>query len=141
MSSKKEPPPVDEREWESQERGMRAARDDGADTVDAVAKSYRRVAMALSSAPRCEPPPDFATAVVAQIANRDAGVERVLFRGLVLALTAASVIVTALYAGRWWQALQEGMLEVGALQWVVAGMGCVALSWMMGQLQQFRPDK
>lgn len=140
MSRKKEPPLVDEREWESQERGMRAARDHGADTMDAVANSYRRVAMALSSAPLCEAPPDFATAVVAQIANRDAGVERALFRGLVLVLAAASVIVTALYGGQWWQALQ-GMLEGGALQWVVAGTGCVALSWMVGQLQQLRPGR
>ncbi len=132
--------PVDEREWESQERGMRASRDRGTDAMDPTADSYRRVAMALTNAPRCEPPADFAAAVMAQIAIRDAGVERALLRGLVLVLAAASVIVTALYAGPWWQAMR-GMLTGGALQWVVAGTGCVALSWMVGQLRQLRPGK
>ena len=134
MNSKKEFP-LDDREWEIQERGMRAARDDGTNAMDPAAECYRRVAIALISTPRCGPPADFARSIVEQIAVRDAGVERALFRSLLLVLAASSVVVTGLYAGQWWQAMQ-GMLTGGALQWVVAGMGCVALSWMIGQLHQ-----
>lgn len=133
MNSKKEPL-VDDREWETQERGMRTARDRETGAMDPSAESYRRVAMALSNAPRCEPPADFASSIVEQIALRDAGIDRALFRSLFLVLAASSVIVTALYGGQWWQAMQE-MLTGGALQWVLPGTGCVALSWMISQLR------
>lgn len=130
--------PVDELEWESQERGMRAARDRVPEAMDPAADSYRRVARALASARHCEPPADFAATVVSQVAIRGAWVERALLRGLVLVLAVASVIVTALYLAPWWRAVQ-GALTGGALQWVVACTGCLALSWMVGQLRLPRP--
>lgn len=128
-------PPVDDREWEIQERGMRAARGHGADASDPAAESYRRVAMAVATAPHRRPPADFATGVMQQIARREAGIERALFRSLLLVLAAAATVVATLYGGQWWRALQ-GASTAGALPWVMAGTGCVALSWMIGQLQQ-----
>lgn len=136
MNNRKEPQ-FDDREWESQERGMRAARKAGPETgaMDAAAEHYRRVAMAMVGAPRSEPPADFVSNVVEQVALHDAGIERALFRGLSLVLAASSVIVAALYGGQWWQAMQE-MLTGGGLQWVLAGSACAALSWMTRQLHQ-----
>lgn len=127
--------PVDDREWDSQERGLRAARDRGMDAMDPTAESYRRVARAVLNAPRCEPPADFAAGIVARIAVQDAGIERALFRCLLLVLATSSAVVAALYGGQWWQAMQ-GMFSGGALRWVLAGAACTALSWMIGRLHQ-----
>ncbi|MEG3191239.1 hypothetical protein [Lysobacter sp. D1-1-M9] len=131
----KQAPPIDDHEWETQERGMRAARGPGKDPMDPAAESYRRVALAVIRAPRREPPADFVAGVVEQVARREAGIERALFRGLLLVLAAASVIVTALYGGQWWRAVQQASAG-GALPWIMAGTGCVTLSWMIGQLHQ-----
>lgn len=135
MSRGKEPG-IDEREWEIQERGMRAARGRGtvATPADPTAERYRQVAEALISAPRSEPPPDFAAGVVRQIPDRDAGVERALLRALILLLTAASVATIALYGIGWWRAMREA-LTGGAMQWLMAAAGCAALSWIIGQVQ------
>lgn len=114
---------------------MRAARGHGTDASDPTTDSYRRVAMAVTSAPHREPPADFAAGVMLQIARREAGIERVLFRSLLLVLAAAAVIVTALYGDQWWQAMQ-GASTADALPWVMAGTACVVLSWMIGQLHQ-----
>lgn len=134
MNSSKDTP-VDEHEWELQERAMRAAREHRAPTTYAAAESYRRVAVALSSAPRSEPPAGFAYAMARQIAQQNSGFERALFRGLFLTLAASSVVVTALYGGQWWHAVQ-GISHDGAGQWVLAGTGCVVLSWMISRLRQ-----
>lgn len=134
MNSRKEVP-IDEHEWEVQERGLRAARYGVAAGTDPAAESYRRVAAALDSAPRSEPPGDFAAGMVMQIAQQNAGIERVLFRGLVLALAASAVIVTALYGEQLLQAVQANSTD-GALQWIAAGLGCMAMSWMAGQLRR-----
>lgn len=126
--------PVDEHEWEVQERAMRAARDQRIISTDPAAESYRRVAVALDSAPRSEPPTDFASTMARQIAQQNSGIERALFRGLFLAFAASSVVVTALYAGQWWQTVQ-GIPNDGALQWALVGTGCVAFSWMIDRLR------
>lgn len=134
MNSRKEGQ-VDEREWEMQERGLRAMRDGGTARNDPAAESYRRVAAALDCAPRSEPPRDFASEMAMQIARQNAGIERALFRGLFLLLAVSALIVTALYGGQWWQAMQATLTD-GALQWILAGAGCMALSWMIGQLRR-----
>lgn len=134
MNSNKEPP-FDDREWEIQELGMLAARGDGTDAMDPAAESYRRIATALINTQRYDPPPDFAVGVVEQIAVRDAGIDRVIFRSFALVLVAASIIMAALYGDQWWQAIQEE-LTGSARQWLTVGTGCVVLSWMMGRLHQ-----
>ena len=133
MSTSKDTP-VDEYEWELQERAMQAARDHRGPTTCPAAESYRRVAVALSSA-RSEPPAGFASAMARQIAQQNPGIERALFCGLFLALAASSVVVTALYGGQWWQAVQ-GISHGGAGQWVLAGTGCMIFSWMISRLRQ-----
>lgn len=134
MNSSKDAP-LDEREWEIQERAMRGTHDHREPDPDPASASYRRVADALVSAPHAEPPTDFASTVALQIAQQNAGIERMLCRGLFVTLAASAVVVTALYGGQWWQALQ-GALDDGTLQWVLAGAGCMALSWMISQLHQ-----
>lgn len=126
---------IDEHEWESQERGLRAVRNGVATAMDPLAESYRHVAAALDSAPRSEPPGDFAADMVMQIARQSTGIERMLFRGLVLALAASALIVTALYGEQLLQTVQASS-TYGALQWIAAGSGCVALSWMASQLRR-----
>jgi len=134
MNSRKEGQ-VDEHEWEMQERGLRAIRDPEAGGMDPAADSYRRVAAALNCAPRSEPPRDFAAEMAMQIDQQNAGIEQALFRGLFLGLAVSAIVVTALYGGRWWQAMQATPTD-GALQWVAAVAGCVALSWVIGQLRR-----
>ncbi len=132
MNSSKDTP-LDEREWEMQERAMRAAHDQGDSESNPASASYRRVADALRSAPHGQPPTDFASAIVMQIKQQNTHLERTLCSGLFATLAASSVVVTALYGEQWWQALQ-GMGD-GALQWVLACTGCAALSWMIRQLR------
>lgn len=138
MNAGKEPV-IDDREWEIQERGLHAARTGGEDGMDPAAESYRRVATALIRGPHAEPPADFATGVLEQVASRQAGMERALLRSLSLVLAASTVAVTALYAAPWWQAMQ-GMLGDGAPGWAALGTGCVVVSWMVRQLHPGEPS-
>lgn len=129
---------IDEHEWDLQERGLRAARNAGAPEADSATESYRRVAAALACMHGSEPPPDFTSAVMMQIARQNAGIERALFRGLSVVLAASALVATALYGEQWLQAVQATSTD-GPLQWVWAGTGCVVLSWMIGQLR--RPEE
>ena len=131
MNSRKEDQ-FDEHEWEMQERGLRAMRDPEAGGTDPAAESYRRVADALNCAPRSEPPRDFAAEMAMQIARQNAGMEPTLVCGLFLVLAVSAIVAIALYGGQWCQAMLATSTD-GALQWVVAGAGCVALSWMVGR--------
>lgn len=121
--------PIDDAEWQAQERGLRAARDSvhAADGLDA---SYRLIAQAVQSAPGCEPPVDFAAAVVAHVASNEAGFERWLSQLLLAVFLVASGIVAVVYGGELWQTMQQGLGE-GASGWIVAAITCAALSWML----------
>ena len=88
---------IDESEWEAQERGMRAALGRDTDGLpDEAVATYRAVAEALMSAPRSEPPDDFAADVVERVARHDAGSERLLSRILLFVFLAASAMAGAL---------------------------------------------
>lgn len=133
-------PVLDEREWQAQERGMRAAQRDDTSATDPQVANYRVVAQALRSAPHSQPPADFAAAVARLAAARsDAGLERVLSRMLLAVFVVSSVVVTALYGGRWWQSVHQ-TLGGDALAWLLAGMGCLAVSWLLGQLRPIAGD-
>ncbi len=116
-------------EWEAQERGMRAASGRDAGGMDRAAANYRVVAGAVMSVPRSGPPQDFAADVVKRVARHEAGLERLLSRMLLVAFLIACVIVGVHYGEPWWRALHQAF-HGDALGWVLAGMGCVAVSWL-----------
>ncbi len=124
--------PIDDAEWQAQERGLRAARD-GAPAADGPDAAYRLVAKAAQSAPGSQPPADFAAVVVAHVARHEAGFERWLTNLLLAVFVIASGIVAAVYGGELWQTLQQGLGE-GASGWVVAAISCAALSWIGSRL-------
>lgn len=132
----KTPAPFDPREWADQERGMQAARDGASGLADPDAEHYRLVAAAVARVPRSAPPADFAATVAARAAQQDAGPERALSHGLLLALGAASVTVALLYAGPALQAIEVEL--AGAMPWIATGTCCIALSWMLGRAAQLR---
>ncbi|MCW4454385.1 hypothetical protein OK348_06210 [Flavobacterium sp. MXW15] len=125
--------PIDENEWQAQERGMRAARDHAPAGTDAATADYRIVAEALMSAPRSAPPADFATGVAGHIARHDAGIERLLSRILLAAFLLVSIVAGVLYGDHAWQSLQQA-LGGEVVEWMLAGAGCVVLSWICSLL-------
>lgn len=126
---------IEESEWEAQERGLRAALGRDASTLDAAAVNYRVVARALMSIPRSEPPEDFAADVVKRVARHDAGIERHLSRFLLALFVVVSSLVGVLYGELWWQALHHTLRD-DARGWVLAGIGCVTISWICSLLLQ-----
>jgi hypothetical protein len=129
-------PTIDEREWEAQECGMRAAAGAGPDSMDPAAATYRVVAEALATLPRSEPPADFAACVARQVALSDAGLERPLSRILLVVFVMALAVVGILFGQPAWQLLREA-LDSDALGWLLAGASCLALSWMGGRAVEF----
>lgn len=131
-------PGFDESEWQAQERGMRAAPGGDAGGMDAATAHYRVVAGALRSLPLGEPPVDFAAGVAGRIARHDAGLERAMARILSVVLVVASIVVGVRYGGPWLQSLHQGF-GGEASGWMLAGMGCVVLSWICNLLARWRP--
>jgi hypothetical protein len=121
--------PIDEKEWEAQERGMLAARRGNAGGLDAAGESYRVLAEALDAAPLPGPPMDFAAGVLAQVARQEEGFERVLSRLLVGVFVIGALVVTGIYANEGLQ-LAEPVLGRGTPNLLLLGVGCVAVSWM-----------
>jgi len=124
---------IDEREWQAQERALRAARLHlaGGD-VDA---GYRRVAQALRQAPPVQLPADFARQLARRVgaATLDLQLERWLLRGVLLVLAVAVPVVLLRYAasGTEVAAAVFPALSQAAPGWLLAGVACVALSWSM----------
>lgn len=126
-------PLVDEAEWQAQERGMRAALGEASAGLDSTAASYFTVASAVLSAPVSEPPTDFAASVAAHVAKREPVVERVMSRMLAAAFVVAATATVIIYGDAWWAAL-EPWRGSDALGWIVAGAGCVLMSWIPRQI-------
>lgn len=126
-------PRIEQDEWEAQERGMRMApgREEG---LDPAAAKYRLVAEALRTMPRSGPPEDLAADIVKRVARREAGLERLLSRMLLVIFLIATVIVGVRYGETWWEAVRRA-LSGDALAWLLAGVGCMALSWLGSRLR------
>ena len=142
MSMTREPS-IDECEWQAQERGMHAAQGDDADVAgiaDLRTAHYRVVAQALRSTPVSQPPADFASSIARLAVTRsDAGLERVLSQILLVVFAISSLSVVALYGGRWWQSVHQAF-GGDTLAWLLAGMGCLVVSWVFGQLRSIGDD-
>ncbi|WP_448097558.1 hypothetical protein [Luteibacter yeojuensis] len=123
----------DEREWEAQERGMRAARGEGPADLDPLALNYRKVASAVISHPVGAPPGDFVARAAAHVARHEGGIERPLSRVLLAVFAVALVAAAVIYGAPYWQVFQQP--GEPASGWVLAGLACVVLSWVSRQLR------
>jgi hypothetical protein len=129
----------DEREWQLQERALRDERDGSPTGDDPAVVDYRRVVRALRAPLAVDLPPDFAAQVAARVAARHAAesrLEQVLTHALLGALALAAVVVSMQYGGSWLRdglaLLPSGRWDLG-LQWGLAVMACLGLSWSMEQ--------
>ena len=133
---------IDPREWEAQERALRAERlklDAG--PGDARTAQYRLIARALRPPPVSPMPPDFAAQVAARVAGAPRVDERVeawlqrLLSGL-LAIVAAGAL--AMYGPQWMPAF-TGLLPDGAgaaTGWAGAVALCAAMTWGLQHLRR-----
>jgi hypothetical protein len=132
--------PVDEREWQAQERALRemragmAPRDAAPGSDDALAARYRHVARALAVPPAPGLHAGFAVQVAQLAATRhaapDTDFERGLLRALLLAMALSSAVVVAVYGVQWWRASAQ-LLGTDTLGWTIAVAACAALSWSL----------
>ena len=143
-------PPVDDasfdsREWQLQERAWREERDGAATSDDPALAEYRRVARALREPMPDALPPDFAARVAARAEARRrtaSRVEDVLTQALLAALGIAGGVVAVRSGGTW---LHEATARLPVqdlglgLQWGLAILACLGLSWGMEQLRQRAP--
>jgi hypothetical protein len=134
----REPWTVDEREWQAQERAMRAERSPtqrDADNADnAQAASYRAIDRALRVPPLSPLPPDFAADVArcAQAAH-DAGadrVERILTHALIALLGLSVGVISVIYGAQWLPALETAMPDSGGA-WLSLVAACAGMHWTM----------
>ena len=133
---------IDPREWEAQERALRAERlklDAG--HADARTAQYRMIARALRQPPVSPMPADFAAQVAARVAGAPRVDERVeawlqrLLSGL-LAVVAAGAL--AMYGPQWMPAF-SGLLPDGAgavTGWAGAVALCAAMTWGLQHLRR-----
>jgi hypothetical protein len=96
---------------------------------------------ALRREPDAGPPADFARSVAARVARAsatDARLERWLLRGLALVFACSALAVVALYGREWiagFALLLPAAAGTTALNWLLALLACVALSWSFEQLR------
>jgi len=137
-----EPKAFDEREWQLQERALHDERTSAVASDDPALAGYRQVARALRAPLPDALPDDFAARVAARVeARRRAGsrVEDVLTQGLLAALGLAGGVVAVRYGADWLRdataLLPRQHLDLG-LQWGLAILACLGLSWSMEHLRR-----
>ena len=137
-----EPHAFDEREWQLQERALHEECVGAAPSDDPALAGYRRVTRALRAPMPDALPADFATRVAARAeARRRAGsrVEEVLTQALLAALGVAGGVFAVRYGADWLRdatdLLPRQHLDLG-LQWGLAILACLGLSWSMEHLRR-----
>jgi hypothetical protein len=129
---------LDEREWQAQERAVRAARLHlaGPDADP----GYRRIANVLRQAPPVQLPADFARQLARRVgaATLDLRLERWLLRAVLLVLAVAVPVVLLRHAGAGAQvaAAVFPALSQSAPGWLLALLACVALNGLMEPLRR-----
>lgn len=133
--------PIREREWLAQENAMRREclhLDPTGD--DARSQRYRALARALRTESPGMLPADFARQVSALAAARAParvpaiGLERVVTITLASVLLLAGVLVTLIYGASWWPAFAALRPAPSTAQWLLALVGCVGVSWLLGAM-------
>lgn len=143
-------PPFDdhasEREWQAQERAMRAERLGlDANRDDARVQRYRLITRALRQPPAEALPADFAQQMAAQVAPhavsaetpRERRLEATLFTCVIGIFVIAGAATTVLYHLDWLSTLRIALpaLDPQAIRWPLAFAGCLGLSWLLGKLK------
>ena len=137
------PQTVDEREWQAQERAMRAGRRAPSldDDDDVQAASYRAIGRALRAPPMAPLPAHFAADVArcAQAAH-DAGaerVERILTHALIAMLGLSAGVICMIYGAQWLPAFETAMPDGGGA-WLALVAACAGMHWTMERWQARR---
>jgi hypothetical protein len=130
-------PPLDECEWDAQERALHAVRTRDPAALDADGESYRMLAESIDSMPLSGPPADFVARVTAHVAARESGFERVLSRTLFGVAVAAAIAVAAFY-GETFARLLAPVMSRGTTSLALTGVGCAVLSWLANRLRDSR---
>ena len=129
--------PIDEREWQAQERALRAERLHLSGDAD---PGYRRVAAALRNVPPVALPADFARRMAQRVgaATLDLRVERWLLLACCALLAIAVPVAFALYgrSGVEVAAAVFPSLSQAAPGWLLAVTACVALNGLMEPLRR-----
>lgn len=139
--------PVDESEWQAQERAWRDDRDGVARGDDPLQASYRTVVRALRTPPPGRLPSNFAVQVAARAAGMathrplDLRFEQRLMRALVGVFALSAAVAAALYgqqalAGL--AALVPALSADGSRDWITLVAGCMGLSWSLHLLRRRR---
>jgi hypothetical protein len=131
--------PIDEREWQAQERALHDARN-GVPSVDPLAARYRAVADALRAPLPDLLPPDFAARVAARVrrAPLDERLEGSLVRSLTTLLGLSGAVTAALYGKQWLPAILAPLPldSASAVNWALALGACVAMTWLVEPLRR-----
>lgn len=131
--------PIDEREWQAQERALQEERLHLAG--DPRLASYRRIARALRQPLPDALPADFARRLAAQVGQvpLDMRFEQGLVRGLALALALSGAVVAAMYGQAWLPAMLAVLpasSSPNAMHWLLAVVACMGMSWAFDQLRK-----
>ena len=131
----------DKHEWQAQERALHDERNDAVANEDPLQARYRLIARALRQPLPHALPEDFAARIAAHArmqaahAPPDLRTEQRLMRALIVVLALSAAVVLAWYGPQWWQAITM-LLPGAALNWTLALMACVGLSWSFDLLHR-----
>jgi hypothetical protein len=137
MSTERDFDEREQREWQAQERALRAERAGERSQGDPAVAQYRLIARALRDPPLAPLPSDFAVRTAARVAGAQAASERVdvwLGRALLALLLIAGMAAVVVYNGDSLRDFSLSMPERTALRmqtlasWGMAIAACVALS-------------
>ncbi len=136
MNTRQPNTPINQAQWQAQERARVAARD-GTTEAD---RDDLRIARALRHAPGVDLPADFASRVARLAHAQQAStslLEQRLLRGLGLVFGLSSAVTVAYY-GHGWMATLASTLPGGtdALGWSAAAAACVSANWAWGVLRE-----
>ena len=129
-----------EREWQAQERALDDERNGAVPGEDPLQARYRLIARALRQPLPHALPDDFATRVAARArlqaahASPDLRIEQRLVRALVAVLALSAAVAVAWYGQQWLRAIAV-LLPGAAMNWTLALMACVGLSWSFDLLR------
>jgi hypothetical protein len=130
----REPQGVDEREWQAQERAMRAERNAVPLGDDTQAAPYLGISRALREPPMAPLPMDFAADVARHVqAAQDANAERferILMHALIAVLGVSAGVLCVIHGAQWLRAIGNAMPDGGGT-WLAVVATCAGMHWTM----------